>query len=290
MRITLLYFVFFAPSFFLAPPSFILKEMFRPTLLALFTTTLLFAQADNPFDRPPADVDQALRGRITEFFQLHVKGDFRHAEAFVAEDTKDFYYSRNKTQYLSFELTRIDYSENFTRAKATILVEQYVMLPGFSDKPIKVPIPSTWKVVDGQWFWYVDQESLRDSPFGKMTAGKAVGAPHGSGPNDASAPALPLIPASADFLFTQVKLDKQSVTLKDGEAEQVTIENGAPGVMSISLSAMLPGVEGKLDRTTLKAGEKAVLTLRASSKAKPGVINVVVNLTNQFLPIQVNVK
>jgi hypothetical protein len=277
MRIRLLYFVFFS-----IPTSFILKEMLQPTLLALFAATLLFAQADNPFDRPPADVDQALRARITEFYQLHVKGDFRHAEALVAEDSQDFYYSRNKTQYLSFEIGHIDYSENFTRAKATIIAEQYVMMPGFSDKPLKIPTPSTWKVVDGKWYWYIDPESFRDSPFGKMTAGKAGGAP--------SAPALPSMPSSPDFLFTQVKLDKQSVTLKDGEPEQVTIMNGAPGVMSISLSGMLPGVEGKLDRTSLKAGEKAVLTLRAGSKAKPGVINVVVELTNQLLPIQVNVK
>ncbi len=253
--------------------------MLRPTLPALFASTLLFAQADNPFNRPPAEVDQALRARITEFYQLHVKGDFRHAEAFVAEDTKDFYYSHNKPQYLGFEIGSINYADNFMQAKATVIVEQYVMMPGFNDKPIKAPIPSTWKVVDGKWYWFVDAESLRDSPFGKMTAGKTPGTA-----------ALPPIPTSADFLFTQVKLDKQAVTLTEGEPGQVTVMNGAPGVMVISLSAMLPGVEGKLDRTTLKAGEKAVLTLRAGSKAKPGVINIVVEQTNQFLPIQVNVK
>jgi hypothetical protein len=256
--------------------------MLRPTLLALIATTFLFAQADNPFDRPPADVDQALRARIAEFYQLHVKGDFRHAEALVAEDTQDFFYTHNKPQYLGFEISRIDYSENYTRAKATIIVEQYVMLPGFSDKPMKIPTGSTWKVVDGKWYWYVDPESFRNTPFGKMTAGKAGG--------NAVPPAFPTIPTSPDFLFKQVKLDKQSVTLKDGEPEQVTIVNGAPGAMSISLSGTLPGVESKLDRTNLKAGEKAVLTLRAGSKAKPGVINVMVDLTRQLLPIQVNVK
>jgi hypothetical protein len=256
--------------------------MLRPTLLALSATAVLFAQADNPFDRPPADVDQALRARITEFYQLHVKGDFRHAEALVAEDTQEFFYTRNKPQYLGFEIGRINYSDNFTRAKATIIVEQYVMLPGFSDKPVKIPTPSTWKVVDGKWYWYVDPESLRVTPFGIMTAGK--------GPAPGGAPAMPAIPNSPDFLFTQVKLDKQSVTLKEGEPEQVTVLNTAPGVMNISLSGTLPGVESKLDHTSLKAGEKAVLTLRAGSDAKPGVINVMVELTRQLLPIQVNVK
>jgi len=61
-------------------------------------------------------------------------------------------------------------------------------------------------------------------------------------------------------------------------------------VMNISLGAPLPGVEGKLDRTSLQAGEKAVLTLRAASGAKPGVLNIVVEQTRQLLPIHVNVK
>jgi hypothetical protein len=255
--------------------------MLRTTLLALFAACL-FAQADDPFNRPPADVDEALRARVHEFYQLHVKGDFRHAEALVAEDTKDFYYTHNKPQYLSAEISRIQYSEKFTKAKVTVLCEQFVMMPGFADKPLKVPTPSTWKLVDGKWFWYVDPDAIRDSPFGKMTAGPT--------PAKGGAPALPAIPDNADFLFTQVQLDKHSVTLKTGETETVTVANGAPGVMNISLSAMLPGVEGKLDRTSLKPGERATVTLRAAGAAKPGVINVVVEQTGQFLPIQVNVK
>lgn len=255
--------------------------MLRTTILALFAVSL-FAQGDDPFNRPPADVDRALRARIQEFYQLHVKGDFRHAEALVAEDTKEFYYSHNKPQYLSAEIRRIDYSDNFTKAKATILCEQYIMAPGFSDKPVKVPIPSTWKIVDGNWYWYVDPESLRISPFGTMTAGKM--------PAAAGAPGLPAIPDNPDFLFKQVKLDKDSVTLKADESETVTIANGAPGVTNLALSGMLPGLEGKLDRTSLKMGEKATLTLHAGSDLKPGVINVVVEQTGQRLPIQVNVK
>jgi hypothetical protein len=254
--------------------------MLRTTLFVLFAAGL-FAQGDDPFNRPPADVDQALRARIQEFYQLHVKGDFRHAEALVAEDTREFYYSHNKPQYLSAEISRIAYSDNFTKAKATILCEQYIMMPGFSDKPVKVPTPSTWKIVDGKWYWYVDPESLRDSPFGKMTSG--------AGPAKGGAPALPTIPANADFLFAQVQLDKKSVTLKFGESETVTIANGAPGMMNISLGGMLPGVEGKLDHTSLKAGEKATLTLRAGQNAKPGTIKVVVEQTGQLLPIQVGV-
>lgn len=256
--------------------------MFRSILLAIFATGSFAQNAGDLFDKPPADVDQALRARIAQFYDLHVKGEFRKAEAVVADDSKDIYYSSNKTKYLSFEINRVDYSDNFTRAKATVLCEQNIMLPGFMGKPMKVPIPSTWKLVDGTWYWYVDPESLRMTPFGKMTPSTARGP---------ASPTIPEIPTTVpDFIYKQVKADKASVTLKAGESEQVTITNSAPGAMNISLTGSVPGVEVKLDRTVLKTGEKAVLTVRAGGDAKPGVLSIQVEQTNQVIPIQVAIK
>jgi hypothetical protein len=240
-----------------------------------------FAQAPaDLFNRPPADIDRALRARISEFYQDHVDGKFRQADALVAEDTKDFYFESNKPKYLSFEIQRIDYSEGFTRAKATILCEQYVMMPGFANKPLKVPTPSTWKLVDGQWYWYVDQNVLRQTPFGVMKPGS--GAPSG----------LPSLPSGKDmaFIFTQLKADKSAVSLKPGAEEQVTVTNSAQGQVTLSLTGTLPGVEAKLDRMNLGAGEKAVVTLRAGNHAKPGVLNLRVEQTNQVIPIQVRIE
>ena len=142
--------------------------MHRLFPLALFAAVSA-AQTDNPFNRPPAEVDQALRARVTEFFEYHVKGEFRKAEALVAEDTKEFFYVHNKPRYLGIEISRIDYTENFTRATAVVICEQYIMMPGVSDRPFKIPTPSTWKLENGKWYWYVDQNAPRDTPWGKMT-------------------------------------------------------------------------------------------------------------------------
>jgi hypothetical protein len=258
--------------------------MLRFILPAIFVTGSFAQNAGDLFNKPPADVDQALRARITAFYDLHVKGEFRKAEALVAEDTKDLYYSSNKTQYVSYEIGRIDYSDNFTRAKVTVLTEQYIMLPGFMGKPIKIPIPSTWKVVDGTWYWYVDPESLHMTPFGKLSPGPA--------PGSASATkSIPEIPTTVpDFIFKLVKADKESVALQAGESGQVTITNSAPGVMNISLTGSVPGVEVKLDRTVLKAGENAVLTVRAGDNALSGVLSIQVAQTNEVIPIQVTIK
>jgi uncharacterized cupredoxin-like copper-binding protein len=252
----------------------------RFALLALFTA-LAFAQ--NPadlFNKPPADVDEALRARIKEFHQYHVTQEFRKAEKLVAEDSQDFFYSHNKPHYLSFEIRGITYSDNFTKARAVVLCEQYVPMPGFMDKPLQVPTPSTWKLVDGKWYWYVDKADLDKTAFGTFKAGA------GAGPSG-----LPTsIPTTADFAMNMVKADRQSLNLKPGQSEQVTVTNGAAGYMSLSILGGAPGVEAKLDRAVLKAGEKAVVTLRAGENARSGALGIRVEQTGEMLPIQVSVE
>src|SRR5689334_610887 len=122
------------------------RSMYRLSCLLLFALAPLNAQiAADQLNKPPAEVDQALRARIAEFYQYHVDQKFRQAEAIVAEDTKEFFYSHKKPHYLSFEIVRIDYSKDFTTAKATMLTEQIIMAPGFLGTPLKIPSPSTWK-------------------------------------------------------------------------------------------------------------------------------------------------
>jgi hypothetical protein len=259
--------------------------MFR-TIVFLACAAAAFSQTPaDLFNRPPEDVDRALRARISAFYQAHVDGKPRLAEPLVAEDTKDAFYNAEKPKYLSFEIRKIDYSDDFTRAKVTILLEQYVPVPGFLDKPLKVPTPSTWKLVDGQWYWYIDQNLLhhRDSPFGTMTAGPT--------PNGAATSPLPTtIPTLKDmnFIFSQVKADKGTVSLKPGEPEQVIISNGATGAVSLTVMGVPPGVDAKLDHADVGAGGKAILTLRASARTRPGVISLRVEQTNQVIPIQVD--
>ena len=249
---------------------------------------LCLAQALNESaDQPPPGVDQALRARITEFFQDHVDGKFRQAEALVAEDTKDYYYSTGKPKYLSFNIQQITYSNSFTRAKALVICEMFVVMPGFTDKPLKVPIGSDWELIDGQWYWHVDSDALLKTPFGKMAAGPSGGATGGAGAGGGIS-----IPTAEQmqYIFTQVKADKQAVDLKPGESAQVTITNTATGLMDISVKGDVKGVDAKLDTATLKSGAKAVLTIHADASAIPGKLVILVEPTGQIIPIQVNIQ
>jgi len=259
--------------------------------ILLLSAGLLCAQNNAElFNKAPAKIDKALRARIAEFYQDHVKQEFRKAEALVAEDTKNFFYGQNKPAYLSFDISRIEYSESFTKAKATVVCEQYVMMPGFADKPMKVPVPSTWKLVKGKWYWYVDQSALRRTPFGEMKAGPPV-APGSVAPAPSLPNAIPDSPDAAAALFlNKIRSDRSSVSLKPGETQEVTFTNTAAGPMTLSIPVPLKGVETKFDPTEMKTGGSAKLILRAGEGARPGVLKVKVDQTGETIPIQVTIQ
>ena len=135
--------------------------LFRPILALLF---ICCAGAQNPTDllsKAPPDVDEALRARVSKYYQAFVDAKPRRAEPLVAEDSQDFFYNMKKTQLLSFEIGKIEYSDSFTKAKAVVIAETYVMALGFGSKPVKVPITSLWKLVDGQWYWYITEDLIK---------------------------------------------------------------------------------------------------------------------------------
>src|SRR5207248_4487445 len=137
-------------------------------------------------------------------------GKFRQAEGLVAEESKDFFYSANKPKYLGFEIKNIVYADDFTKAKAVVVTRMIVMAPGFLDKPVPVPIPSRWKLVNGEWYWYIDEDELNMTPFGKMKSGTVP-------PGGSSVPAIPG-PEEAAKLLEGVKAQNEEVVMKAREA------------------------------------------------------------------------
>lgn len=253
--------------------------MFRIGAIALLAVGILCAQA--PDEKPPADVDAALRARIQEFYHYFETQEYRKAEKLIAEDSQDFFYNHNKPHYLSVAIQNIRYSEHFTRASVVVLAEQFVMMPGFAGTPMKVPTASTWKIVDGQWFWFVDPIEARRTPFGLIP----------EKPNAPASPgALPPIPTTADFALNLVKVESNSLEMKPGASAQVTFNNTARGMAFLSVQALPPGVEAAFDRTQLAAGEKALLTVKTGKTAKPGTIAVKVMPTGEIVAITLAVK
>ena len=254
---------------------------------ALFLCLAAPLAAQNPadlFEKAPPDVDQALRERIHKFYQAHVDAKFREAYDYVAEDTRDFFFETNKPRYLSFQIDRINYSDNFTKATAIVIGERRIMMPGFAEKPMKVPEASLWKLENGKWCWYVDQSKGRMTPFGPMKASTGVPSTPGTG-------SLPAMLPDLSLLQGKVKADKSAVQLPAGATERVTLSNQMPGAVSLALEYhKVPGFEAALDKTDLKSGEQAVVTLSSTQKQDPPkgmVVTVRAQPINQAIPIQV---
>ena len=134
----------------------------RKALLPFLSLSLLLQASE-----PPADVDAALRSRVTEFYQLAVAKKFRLAEEMLASDTKDFYYNAAKPNILAFSIKSIQYGPNFQQAAVT-LTAKMVMMMGGSMQGVDVPYANTWKIEDGKWCLYIDPKQLLETPFGIM--------------------------------------------------------------------------------------------------------------------------
>jgi hypothetical protein len=239
--------------------------------------------------KAPPRVDKALRSRVQFFFQAHVDGKLRLADQAVAPDSKDIFFAMQKSRYFSCEIAKIDYLDNFKRAKVTVMCEEEFMMIGAGRVRLKMPRFSDWKIVRGKWYWYVDPNALRETPFGPMKPVTRTEA--------ANSPPTPLVvpagPKQAD-LIRLVTADKTEVLLSRSEpsSDVVTITSRMRGWVTLSLEPPpLPGFEAKLDQKELKYGQQAQVTIRYtpqdSASPPPTVLGVSVQPIGKVILIAV---
>lgn len=253
----------------------------------------LAAGSPDGAEAPPPRVDKALRGRVQQFYQAYVDAKFRQAEKYVAGDSKDYFYAAQKQRCYSFTIQEIAYSEKFQRASVTVLCDQDLAIPNIGMRSrVKGPQFSTWKQEKGKWVWYVDQNALRQTPYGAM---KPPAPPQpGSAPPPVS---VPTVAPSVRTLEHAVRCDTEEVRLdpKAPSSAEATISNHLPGW--IRLRAQLPpvaGLEAKLEPEQVAAGQKARLTVRYTPPAAGGeppkttFVQVFVEPTGE--PISVHIR
>jgi len=262
-------------------------------MCAWFVPASLLAQGfGNLFDKAPPHIDKALRARVNQFYQAHVEGKFRLADQVVHEDSKDVFFSAEKTQYKAFKIIRISYEEKFTKAKVVVEADMDFYFGIYGKMPVHRPISSLWKLDGEEWWWYVtpyDPKEGRDSPFGRMR--ETSDTPGRPGPDlEAGFNAAPKV----EDLMKMVAADKNSVKLSSTEPseEVVTILSRFPGAVKLQLDAPeFPGLSVKLDMTKLDGGGKATLVIRYEPKTaawKPDMeARVSVEPTGAVIPITI---
>jgi hypothetical protein len=226
------------------------------------------------FEKAPPEVDEALRARITLFYQAHVDGRFRQADQVVAEDSKDRFFAMQKPRYKGFEITRIRYTEDFTKATALVTCDTEMPLLNGQRIPVKRPIGSQWRLEDGEWVWFVvpPEQGQKQTPFGMMTTNEPGGAGR-----------LP-INAGGDLpsMIDKVRVNKNELLFaSDAPGEDsIEIHNGMDGVIRLSISAQaFGGLTLKLADEEVRPNQKTKLLVSwapASNAAKPPVAGLIV--------------
>ena len=228
-------------------------------------------------------MEAALRARVEQFYQLEIDKKFRQAEAFVAEDTKDDFYNGSKPAIKASSIQKIEWSDNNSRARVTLKQKIIVKTP-FGDQEFEMLPPTTWKLENGQWVWYIDHDAPRPTPFGLFppTPGSTAKAPVGPPP----------LPGKVDgaALMSEVTVDNTSVVLTTADpARTVTVSNDLPGSVTLKLdNPHLDGITVELEKTELKSGEKGTIRFRLAGDAKiTGVVRLVVSPLRKVVEISV---
>jgi hypothetical protein len=147
------------------------RATFLP-LLAVMVAGLAWAQTD-PFDQPPPpEIEEALRSRITQFYDLFQKGKFREAEQFVAEDSRASYYAVPKARIFGFSIKEIDFGSDLKTAKALVALK--MKIPMMGSALVDLPMGSQWAWTEGNWFLVLPNPQPGDriqTPFGVKTIG-----------------------------------------------------------------------------------------------------------------------
>lgn len=267
----------------------------------IITTTLLLAglllgQAPAPPAEPaPAEVDQALRSRVDQFFRYHVEGgaSLRRAMDMVAEESKDYYFASGKIQILKYELLGIKYNENFTQATATVKAWHTMAIVG-QMLETSDDMATTWKIEEGKWVWYIDPTlfsviPVSDAEKTKPPPGLPPGLEH---PEAVAALGQSILRGGGS------KIDKRTVSFKWGQAgeDQVVFLNEYPiAQLELVWSKDVPGLSVTLDKAEVGSGENGVVRFRYSppvgfdpSKAvdRTITVNLVVEPFSQVIRIQ----
>jgi hypothetical protein len=261
--------------------------------LVFYLSLSLHAQSPSAnLDKPTPDVDDALRARITKFYDLHVQRKYRQAEQLVAEESKDDFYVLSKTDLKSFKIGNIEYSDNFTKAKVVIIGNMPIALPMFGGKEMDIPFASYWKIDNGLWCWYYNKVAARHTPFGDVKAPPEEAA--GEKPHSDALPTSPAI--SVESLQHAVKIERTSIDLQGNAPQSVKVLNTLNGSVKLTLvSPAKPfaqtGLDVKLDRMILQGNEAAILTVTAGNKAVSGDFPLRINVspTNQVLDLTIHV-
>jgi hypothetical protein len=233
--------------------------------IRIFSTALLFfagaffSWSQQPFQSASPAAEEALRARVIGYYELFQKGNFRRGEDFVTEESKDAYYNMNKIPHMGMSIKSMTFSDDAREARVLVAIKMIV--PMVSQEPVPIPVASTWKLVEGEWYAHFPLPKpgdVVDTPFGRKTVkeNKRV----------ADMPSAGFFRPDANSLGKMFALERNRVQFPTSApgpiTETILIENRSQGRLQIRpLSNPVKGLDFKLTPADIPAGEETTLTL-----------------------------
>jgi hypothetical protein len=277
-------------------------KFFKFFLSSLWCLAAFGQDAPPPADTPPPEVDQALRARVTQFYSANISGKWRDAFQVVADDMQNEYLAASKEKYDSCETVKISYSDNFTKASVLEKCRGEYRWRN-SQLPFNAPLSSTWKVVDGQWYWYFLKPTEMMTPFGLSTIKPDTPGPDGTTVSGKIETVVKDPRSMAKEILGQIKVDKKEIRLRGYEtsSEELHISNGMDGTVSVTITS--PPVPGfRIKQPSVDIGPKQTSAIvfeydadeaqkqcgECSKRAKPFLIATVrVDPTAQLFSVKI---
>jgi hypothetical protein len=231
-------------------------------------------------------VDEALRGTVSKFYQAYVDGKFRAATQYVAEDSQDIFFEADKRRCHRFEILKVDYNDEFTKATVLVNCATDLLMPPKGLVRVMMPLSSKWKSEEGKWMWYVVPRATRESAFGQMKPGEGTA-------EDVTIPKGP----SIEDLMKMVSLDRHAMTVKVGvkKSEEFVLTNGMTGALKLTTETGLPAdFKIRFEPAELKGKDAAKVIIEYDPREdKPRMagmreeVRVIAEPMNRSLPVVV---
>jgi hypothetical protein len=215
---------------------------------------VLIAAALLAADAPP-EREQALRTAVTTFANAFQEGKLRKAYPLVDEESQEAFLDMAKLKFSKYEWTKLEWADDFTRAKVTLTVDTKWKMPQ-ATVPVRRSWDLAWVWKGGEWLWVHEVPTEVNTPFGVVKA--RPGEPKADIDLEA---AIKNGPKPEDL--TALAESTQEVAFfrsKPSEAE-IRVTNPMSGY--VTFTADLPRIAGlKIDRVKKQAGPKETVAFR----------------------------
>lgn len=217
--------------------------------------------------KAPPEIDDALKSRVSQFYTHFQRGEYRQAETFLDEESRDLYYNAKKDRIMDFQIQGVDYTEDFRKANVLVVCKTVVQMLG--SEPVNMPLNSDWRFEDGNWWMHLSKNRGAEgadaiSPFGPMSFNQDLPQP-GSGFRPPQQGGVTMQPPTIESLKTMYRLSTDTLTFpKDREgpvSRSMQVKSSSVGKLSVERTTRpIPGIEVTIEGAEIEPGGEATIT------------------------------